>query len=489
MLIIAPINVDAASASISTTTNATTITLGNTVTVYVKVSSGSKIGSWNMMLSYDTSMLQLTSSTSENGGVNMANSSSGVYSKNYTFTFKTLKTGSTSLRVNSYQVVDFDSVSDMSVSSYGTDITIKTYQEIIDSYSKDNNLKGLSVEGFELKEPFDMNTLEYSVEVPEGTNEIIVHADKNDYRSTVEGAGTLAVTPGINEFEILVRSQSGAEKIYKLSVNVIDQNPIDVKTDLGDMTVVKLKEQLEIPTGYVEETVTMGEFEIPAFYNEELDYTLVGLKDTKGKVNLYIYDKENNSYELYIEFKFNGMIVTPIKSDKPLEGYTKYTEEIFGVETEVYKVNSKSNFWIFYGKNILTGEEAFYTYDSKNESSILYDSEMIEKLNEKNTLYMYMIFGLSGLFIIMFIIIIALMSKNSKRRKQIKSIMNSEKNIVDNKLNETKKTENKEETTKQKTIKIPEIKEGPKEEFENILDDKKTKKKNKDKKVERTTRE
>ncbi len=491
LAMIVPLNVNAASGTISTSTNATTIIVGNTVTVYVTLSSGSDIGSWVMDLSYDSSILQLTSSNAEANGTRMVNSSSGTKSKGYTFTFKTLKTGNTSVRVNSYQVYGND-MAEMSISSYGKDISIKTYQDIIDSYSKDNNLKGLSVEGFELKETFDMNTLEYSVEVPEGTKEINVHADKNDYRSTVEGAGILAVTPGVNNFEILVRSQSGAEKIYKLTVNVIDQNPIEVTTAESNMTVVKLQEQLTLPTGYTETTIKMGDFDIPAFYSEELNYTLVGLKDEEGEVSLYIYDNVNNTYEKYIEYKFSGLIITPIPTDKTLENYKEFTEKIFDIETKVYKTKENSNFSIFYGKNVMTGEEGFYIYDEKNESVVVYDDTIIKDLTSKNELYTYIILGLAGIFLIMFIIIITLLVKNGKRRKQLKKIMNNNENKLEvkEKIKEEVKKDEKTEVKKdvsQKTKKINTINED--EKFENILDEKNKKKKKDPEKKSRSTRE
>ena len=49
----------------------------------------------------------------------------------------------------------------------------------------------------------------------------------------------------------------------------------------------------------MEEKVTINEIEIPAFYNKKNDLTLVGLKDEKGSIYLYIYDEQKNSYQKY----------------------------------------------------------------------------------------------------------------------------------------------------------------------------------------------
>ena len=44
---------------------------------------------------------------------------------------------------------------------------------------------------------------------------------------------------GTNAFEIVVKAQNGAEKVYKLTVNVIDENPIEVTIDNKKYTVVR----------------------------------------------------------------------------------------------------------------------------------------------------------------------------------------------------------------------------------------------------------
>ena len=73
-LIILPFTVHAASGNISITGTSQAV-IGNTVTITVKLSSSTKIGSWDMDLNYDKSYLQLISATSEAGGISMVNSS------------------------------------------------------------------------------------------------------------------------------------------------------------------------------------------------------------------------------------------------------------------------------------------------------------------------------------------------------------------------------------------------------------------------------
>ena len=144
-LLFMPGMVDAASGSISVSGTSSAV-VGNRVTLTVTLSSGTSIGSWQMDLNYDRSYLQLVSSTAEAGGTSMVNSSaSGVRSKSYTFVFKTLKTGNTRVSVSSYLAYAYSDLSQISLTSSSKSIRIMTQEELEASYSKDNNLKSLSV--------------------------------------------------------------------------------------------------------------------------------------------------------------------------------------------------------------------------------------------------------------------------------------------------------------------------------------------------------
>ena len=154
-LILLPLSVNAASGTIKIT-GSSQVVVGNKITLTVTLSSSTKIGSWEMNLDYDKNYLELLSSTSDSGGTRMASvmqSTTGVSSKKYTFTFKAKKTGATTLKVGTYDVYAVNEEK-MSITSTGKTVKIITQEELEASYSKDNNLKSLSVEGFELSPAF-----------------------------------------------------------------------------------------------------------------------------------------------------------------------------------------------------------------------------------------------------------------------------------------------------------------------------------------------
>lgn len=429
-----PCIVNAASGSINIASSSTVV-VGNKVTVTVTISSGTKMGSWQMSLNYDKSYLQLTNSTARDGGTFMIDYAEdpGVLKKTYTFTFKTLKSGTTKLSVDGYRAYVSSDLSALSLSANTKQIRIITQAELEASYSKNNNLSALEVEGFTLTPEFKTDILEYSVVVPENTKEVNIKANVQDKRASVNGIGTQAVNPGANKFSVVVRAQSGAEKTYVINVEVKDENPINVTVNGKNYTIVKIKENLPAASLYTETTININGFEIPAYKNDNTNLVLVGLKDEEGNISLFIYNKDKNEYLEYNEIGVNKITIYPLSSNEEIKGYTKDTITINGVKVDGYYYTKNSDYVIIYGINVETGDKGFYMYDKKMQSLIKYNDEYIIDLNKKIELYTYIIIGFSGVFILMIIIMIALAKKKSGKKKKQKPIEKEIKKNVDEK--------------------------------------------------------
>ena len=429
-----PCIVNAASGSINIASSSTVV-VGNKVTVTVTISSGTKMGSWQMSLNYDKSYLQLTNSTARDGGTFMIDYAEdpGVLKKTYTFTFKTLKSGTTKLSVDGYRAYVSSDLSALSLSANTKQIRIITQAELEASYSKNNNLSALEVEGFTLTPEFKTDVLEYSVVVPENTKEVNIKATVQDKRASVNGIGIQAVNSGANKFSVVVRAQSGAEKTYVINVEVKDENPINVTVNGKNYTVVKIKENLPAASLYTETTININGFEIPAYKNDNTNLVLVGLKDEEGNISLYIYNKDKNEYQEYNEIGVNKITIYPLTSNEEIKGYKKDTITINGVKVDGYYYTKDSDYVIIYGVNVETGDKGFYMYDKKMQSLIKYNDEYIIDLNKKIELYSYIIIGFSGVFILMIIIMIALAKKRSGKQKKQKPIEKEIKKNVDEK--------------------------------------------------------
>ena len=436
-LLVIPKTVFAASGKINVS-GTSTVVVGNNVTVTVTLSSSTLIGSWEMSLNYDKNYLQLRSATSESNGIRMAASTAtGVKSKSYTFTFKTLKKGSTSVSVGGYLAYAYADLSEISLSSNSKKINIITQAELEASYSKNNNLASLGVEGFTLTPEFNANTLEYSVTVPEDTKNVNITGTVQDKKASITGVGVHDVNQGNNKFLVTVKAENGSEKTYTINVDVKDENPIEVTVGDKKYTVVKIKENLPIASLYNEYSIKINEFDIPAYKNDYTGLVLVGLKDTDGNISLFIYDDENNSYKEYNELKSSQITIYPLKPEENIEGYKKGNVKIQDIDVEGFYLNEDSDFFVIYGVNVETGDKGFYMYDKKMQTLIKYNDELSSLLSEKIKLYTYIIIGFISLSVVMLIIIIVLVCKKGKKKKRGKD----KEKVVGEKINKEDKNE------------------------------------------------
>ncbi len=436
-LLVIPKTVFAASGKINVS-GTSTVVVGNNVTVTVTLSSSTLIGSWEMSLNYDKNYLQLRSATSESNGIRMAASTAtGVKSKSYTFTFKTLKKGSTSVSVGGYLAYAYADLSEISLSSNSKKINIITQAELEASYSKNNNLASLAVEGFTLTPEFNANTLEYSVTVPEDTKNVNITGTVQDKKASITGIGVQQVNQGNNKFLVTVKAENGSEKTYTINVDVKDENPIEVTVGDKKYTVVKIKENLPIASLYNEYSIKINEFDIPAYKNDYTGLVLVGLKDAEGNISLFIYDDENNSYKEYNELKSSQITIYPLKPEENIEGYKKGNVKIQDIDVEGFYLNEDSDFFVIYGVNVETGDKGFYMYDKKMQTLIKYNDELSSLLSEKIKLYTYIIIGFISLSVVMLIIIIVLVCKKGKKKKRGKD----KEKVVEEKINKEDKNE------------------------------------------------
>ena len=350
----------------------------------------------------------------------------------------------------------------MSPSNGSKSVKIITAAEYQASLSKNNNLAKLEVEGYEIEPEFNKDTLEYTVSINEGEESVNIIATAEDKKSNIIGSGKQEVSAGNNSFDIVVIAENGSEKTYKLSVNVIDKNPIEVTYKNKTYTVAKYKTDLTAPIGYTESTAVIDSFEVPSYYSEITGYTLVTLKDEEGTPSYFIYTDGN--YIKYIELNFGKLILYPLSMNKEVDGYTKSKVSIQGENIECLETKKDSRFKLIYGLNIETNEKGLYLYDTVDDIAIAYDNEIVDILNNKIKIITYVAIGLALSTFICLVIMIS----NKKGGKVPKE----------------KKEKNKKEVVPNDTyIEKDEVKEKEPDEQEDFFDifesDSKKKKKNK----------
>ena len=408
------VDVQAASGSISVSPSTKLAVVGSTFTVTVKVSCSEALGSWQYGLTYDSAYISLQS-----GDTSVASYGDGSTKvKTYTYKFKAIKSGSASIRVTGASMVSWNDVNTLFTPSISnTSVTVKTQKEIEASYSKDNNLKSLSVEGYEITPVFSKDVTEYSVEVPDDVLSIKVNAKVNDANASVRGTGSIDVSEGSNKIDVIVTAQNGGTKTYSITVIVKDLHPIEVEVGGEKMSVVKKESLLNCPTGYTPKTIKINDIDVPAFVSEITNFVLVGLKDEKGDINLYRYDESN--YLPYNELKSKGLILYPLKAPNKLEEFKKGTIKINDITTDAYTNSVIGENVLVYAINVETGYKGYYLYDKEENSFIRYDDQAIKAQKEKEKEYKLIIIALAFITVILLLISIIVGAKLSKIKKAI----------------------------------------------------------------------
>lgn len=378
-------------------------------------------------------------------------SESGVWIENnsYGITLSALNVGTATITVTPKDISD-GSGKILKLSPKTIKVTVSLPRE----KSSDNNLKSLSVEGYEISPAFNKNELNYTVIVEEGTKTIKINATQNESHAKITGTGEKELIPGVNSLNIVVTSETGVDKIYNLTVNVIDKDPINVVVDGKNYTMVKLKENITCSELFELGEMVVENFTVPVCKNEKIDYTLVGLKDEEGNIELFRF--KDNKYTKYEEIKNSNLVIIP----KEFSGKTNYTKDKIKINDktyEVYKTKKSKRFVLIYAINVETGEEGFYNYDTKNNTFNYYDNEYIDYLIGLNNTYLLVL----GVFSLLILVLIICLIKTCSKKKRKDNKDNVSINIKDKKK---KKEKVKENEVKETSIKENEIK-------ENIIDE------------------
>ena len=456
-MLVLPTHVYASTANISVSAS-NTVMLGNQVTVTVTLSSSSKIGSWQVDLSYDKNLLQLTNSSAEGGGTYMVNvAQNGTTNKKYTFTFKTLKAGSAKVSVNSYTLYDYNTMDAMQTTGSSKTISIKTKEEIEASYSSNAYLKSLSVGEYELKPGFNKDTYEYNVEVENEVESITLIASKADANATVSGTGEKELVEGNNKFEIVVTAQKGNSLTYVVNVYRKELDPISVTIDGKEYGVVRRADALPEYKTFTSTTVTYEEAEIPALYSEITGVTLVGLKDEDGNVVTYFYE-DNKITNIYIELNSNTYAITPLelKESDLFKDYKIKEIEINDIKVKAYVLDEDSKYAIIYGQNVENGDITYYSYSLTDGTFQVYDKDLIDFYEERIQNYKFILLGSIAVIFILLIIVCFRKPKSrmNKEKKYDVPLVETIENHIDEEIKEEIKTKNnkKEETKEIKLV-------------------------------------
>jgi len=417
--------VDAASVSISS--NSYSIITGGSVTVTASVSSDSP------MVSIEGTLR--CSGAGASGGVDMAfdDASNSLYNKSYSITVKGTSAGTITCSVTGARLTNMASDGWNNISDKSISITVKEPVYIPPkNYSSNNNLKSLSIEGYSISPEFSKDIKEYNVEVPNGTDYVVINAEKEDVTASISGSGEVSVNEGVNRIEVKVTAENGNVNTYVINVNVKELDPILVEVSGKKYNIIRKEGIIEAPENYEKSSIKIGDDDVLCYKNIVTGNILIGLKDSDGNGMFYSYDEKSNKYKLYNGYKIGNvnLSILSMPSNKLPEGYTKVSFEYNDEKIDGYQYIEKgvtyaaddkvqgNDFYLLYAVNEISGEEGLYIYDKLEGTVQRFNTNLILAYQEKaDNYFLYLLLSLVLLAITIITLMLVLMKKKKHKNK------------------------------------------------------------------------
>lgn len=420
----------AASASVRVSNSTPTINTSITVTV-VANGGGSPLYAADFVIKYDSSILQFVSGDSASGGagaVRVTSAIEGQSSKSYTLTFNAIKTGSTSVLVDSSSsFVSFES-DDVYVGASAS-VTVKDV-----SKSANNNLKSLSLSKGNLSPKFAQSRTSYTATVANSVTECRVYATAADSKATVSVSGSNKLIVGNNTREVTVTAESGAVKKYTIVITRLEKgadppaetpadtseepaNPYEVIVDDVRYTVATDISGINLPNGFTAAKADYNGVEVAVAEDKGKNFSIYYLKALDGSDYIpYILDGKEFKVLKTITFGTNTYIISDLpKGYTVSKDYYSTNVEINGQSIKCFAVNAPEMSDFYYIYCFFNDDFYGYRYDAKEgilqrcpEFKILKatDKEVVKK--EENIIGRFNLLSTNGKIIVIGVIVAVL---------------------------------------------------------------------------------
>lgn len=402
------IKADTAGASIAVSSSS--IEVGETVTLTVRLNSDVEIGSYQVTLAYDSSLLEYVGGEASGGaGTLTAANYLDTPSKNVSFNlkFKGLATGNAKVETTDGMVVAYSTMESMTFTHQGVKVEVTASSgnsssekeeseepEEPSELSENADLYSLAVSPGSISPIFHKDTTQYQVNVEEDVNELVVSAVASDPDAVVTINGNKNLTEDVNQVTVVVTAPSGNKKTYSLSVvkGKLEENTemngerLEVTVDGKQLFFVDSTQGVVPPEGFSSAYAEYDGNDVLVFRSENEKITIACLVDENEAIYWYMYDEEKNSFLPYIELQAENnryvLMNLPDEGSCP-EGTTRTTIDVNGRSVEVlaFSNSDTSNMYLVYAMN-MEGNIGFYQYDQMEGTFQRYSSD--EKQKEEN---------------------------------------------------------------------------------------------------------
>lgn len=324
---------NAASAGIEISADKSSVTVGDTIDIYVTITSDTMFADVEANIIYDDDIIEYQGGASMIAGgsgflkiTDMHVSDAGLFRK-YALRFKALQVGSCDISLSEMAMVyDYETEIEMPVSSNIFSVEVKPAQ----SASTNTYLKSLKIKPSELEPVFDKNTYSYKATVDNDTTKLIVDALAEDSKSTVKVTGNSSFVEGENNVIITVIAESGEKKEYTIIVNreaktelpdneAVTPEPVNTKNVFtiiredselfavygGKYRLIEPDSKVVIPDGYKKDEIIISDISITAYRTDDIEneFLLIYAVNEEGKAGFYRYDRIERTMQRYVPEK------------------------------------------------------------------------------------------------------------------------------------------------------------------------------------------
>jgi len=336
--------------------------------------------------------------------------------------------------------------------------------EKVDNKSKNNNLKEIIVDGYELTK-IDNNN--YSLSVPNYVSSININAIAEDSKSKITGAGNQNISVGENNLEIVVTAENGAQNKINIKVTRKDGyylEDLDYVLKNDDVNNIIIKIDTIITKSDLEKIKNSKKTINFNYYNDKvLSYSWIidgsKLNNTNDFITTITNDSEYKKSILKSSNYADGLL-TGVKQSGSLPTGTRIKLFV----GDKYEDNDLINVY-FYDKNSeklelikdeIKVENGYIQFDMKDASDYFItmsnipnldvisedipspDKEVIDESSQSNLIF-YIIIGLLSLLVIGLLIILIRKNKKNKKddnNKNDSELLMKEEKIIDTSLNQ-----------------------------------------------------
>ncbi len=311
----------AASAEVDISTNSTEITVGESIFVYLTITSDTPFGDFEANLTYDGDVLEykggLSFITGSNGFLKISdiNVPEGETVRKYSLEFKAVEIGISEVSLmEPFMVYDYESGIGMPVSANILSLHVNPAK----TASSNAYLSSLKISPSELVPAFDKNVYHYEATVGHETEKLIINADREDSKATVKITGNDSLKEGENNILVSVIAESGTVIEYTIDVfreyapaDGEEEPTIAPSKKHGSFEIVRMGEELyavyegryklvepgpevRIPSGYIKTKIIISDISIDVYAPEDnlgYEFLLIYAENELGVAGFYSYDR------------------------------------------------------------------------------------------------------------------------------------------------------------------------------------------------------